>query len=208
MVEASTTFPIDIAERMSLEAPNRLHLRASIGLMPGAYGAAINKVIVGFAGFDDDEGRVLRQALGRSLVLRFQGGFRPFERLGLYFDFGYSRVALSGDLTGTDVLLLGKGAIPPQEATTPFRHYEVSSTLHMVVVEIGWEQPLMDWLFVRGALGFAGTETASSTIKPLFVSEDRVFLQTYCDAAAGYLNQLYTKYVYSPTLTLGVGARF
>jgi hypothetical protein len=207
-LELATTMPVDIAERVSLEAPNRLHARASIGIMPDAYSSLINNVISGLGGFDDMESQVVHKALGRSLVFRVQAGFRPFEHLGLYFDVGYSRLSLGGDLTGSDVLALGGGAIPPQDATSPLKHYAVSSRFDLVVAEIGWEQPLASWLFVRGALGFLGAEGVSSEIKPLFAPADLAYLQAYCDQAAKYLDRLYAKHVYAPTLTLGAGVKF
>jgi hypothetical protein len=207
-IEVASTLPLDVGERVSLEAPNRLHIRASLGVMPGVYADWINDAVVAFGGYSEHEALAVRRALGKSLVFRVQGGFRPFSNLGLYFDVGYSRMQLTGALTGTDVLLLGQGAIPPQDSTSPLRHYEVSSTLHLVILEIGWEQPVLDWLFVRGALGFAGTEGASSRIKPLFSPSDARYVQTYCDLAADYLDGLYAKYVYGPTLTLGAGVRF
>lgn len=205
-VELTTTIPLDVAERVSLEAPNRLHLRASIGVMP--YASLIDKVIKGFGGYGDAEAEVIRQALSKSLVFRVQGGFRPFADLGLYLDVGYSLVTLGGDLNGNDVIVLGRGAIAPQDATSSFRHYRVSSTLHLVVLELGWEQALLDWLFVRGAVGFAGAQGASSTIEPTFSDIEAELLRAYCEQSAEYLDQLYTTYVYTPTLTLGVGVRF
>jgi hypothetical protein len=207
-IEVVTTAPLDVAERVSLEAPGRLHLRSSVGVMPGPYAGLINNAIVALGGFSDSEAEVVHQVLDRSLVLRLQGGFRPFEQLGLYFDVGYALLSLSGDLSGNEVLLLGRGAIPPQDATSSLRHYEVSSKLHLVVLEIGWEQPIFDWLFMRGALGFAGTQAAHSRIEPLFPSPDAEFLQLYCDEAAKYLDRLYKQYVYTPTITVGVGVQF
>lgn len=205
-VELVTTIPLDVAERMSLEAPNRLHLRASIGVMP--YASLIDKVIQGFGGYGEAEAEVIKQALSRSLVFRVQGGFRPFAHLGLYMDVGYSLITLGGDLNGDDVIVLGRGLIAPQDATSPFRHYKVSSTLHLVVLEVGWEQPLLDWLMVRAALGFAGAQGASSSIEPTFSDVDATLLKAYCEQTAEYLDQLYTTYLYTPTLTLGVGVRF
>jgi hypothetical protein len=205
-VELTTTIPLDIAERVSLEAPNRLHLRASIGVMP--YASLIDKVIKGFGGYGEAEAEVIREALSKSLVFRVQGGFRPFANLGLYLDVGYSLVTLGGDLDGNDVIVLGRGGIAPQDATSSFRHYRVSSTLHLVVLELGWEQALLDWLFVRGAIGFAGAQGASSTIEPTFSDVNAELLQAYCDQSAEYLDQLYTTYMYTPTLTLGVGVKF
>jgi hypothetical protein len=207
-IEVASTLPMDVAERMSLEAPNRLHARASIGVMPGPYTNLVTNAVVRFGGYDEAEADIVRQALGKSLVLRVQGGFRPFERLGFYLDVGYARVSLGGDLAGDEVLVLGRGAIVPQDATSPTRHYEVSSTLHLVVLEIGWQQPLTDWLVVRGALGFAGTQDANSSIKPLYQPGDPQFIQRYCDQAAEYLDRLYKDYVYTPTLTFGAGVRF
>lgn len=205
-IELVTTVPLDVAERVSLEAPNRLHLRASIGVMP--YANLIDKVIKGFGGYGDAEAAVIKEALSESLVFRAQAGFRPFDELGLYLDVGYSLITLGGDLDGNDVIVLGRGAIAPQDATSPFRHYRVSSTLHLVVLELGWEQALLDWLMVRGAIGFAGAQGASSSIEPTFSDVNAALLNAYCEQAAEYLDQLYTTYVYTPTLTLGVGVKF
>ncbi|HMJ11540.1 MAG TPA: hypothetical protein VK524_09025 [Polyangiaceae bacterium] len=205
-VELTTTVPLDISERVSLEAPNRLHLRAGIGFMP--YASLIDRVIQGFGGYGAAEAEVIKQALSKSLVFRVQAGFRPLPELGLYMDVGYSLITLGGDLDGNDVIVLGRGFIAPQDATSPFRHYRVSSTLHLVVLEIGWEQPILPWLFARGALGFAGAQGASSSIEPTFSDVDSALLNAYCDQAAEYLDQLYTTYVYTPTLTLGLGVRF
>jgi hypothetical protein len=51
------------------------------------------------------------------------------------------------------------------------------------------------------------TVAASSTITPDYMPKDPASTAMYTSEAAAYLDHIYTKYVYSPTIVVAVGYR-
>lgn len=211
-VQVQTDFPVAVGARIGAEFPHRLQLSTGIGTLPGPYVDVINGVVVAAGGYDDATAGVIRSALASSLVWRTHVGWRPLKKRGWYFEGGYGLVTLGGGVTGQEVLVLLTGAeVPSAGSGMTLLDYDVRSTLHMVDVETGWRWLVWeDRIVLRAALGFAGTVGAKTTMEPKDASRltDTAALQALAREGEAYLDDLYTRYVFTPVVSVGVGYRF
>ena len=206
--EGLTDVPVQVGGRFSVEGPLRLRLGTSLGVLPGPYVDLINEVVVAAGGYDDSTAELIRQSLKQSLVWRLHMGWRPFEGYGFYFEVGYGLVTLGGGVEKEDLITVVTGSPPPRDDPTTDRTYDVTSTLHMLDVEIGWSWDLWEGLALRAAVGFAGTLGAQSEVSPAFRPIVQRAVQTFTDVAERYLNNVYTTYVFTPVMSLALGYRF
>ncbi|MEL6179234.1 MAG: hypothetical protein AAFS10_09780 [Myxococcota bacterium] len=203
--ELSTDIPLALGARVQFKERDSFRLSLGVGYLPKPYLGMINGVAVAIAsdqGYTDADADVVRQALANSLVVRIHGGWQLTRNL--YIDAGYGFVGLGGGLTGEDLLILAtgfEGTFSGQEGNT----YDVSCTLHMLDVEVGWEWDLEPWV-MRAAVGAAFTLGSSTDIKP--GADDSTFTQALITFSENYLNDLFTSYVHSPTLSFSAGYRF
>ena len=116
----------------------------------------------------------------------------------------YSLVVLGGGVSGEALVAAATGMDRPG-TTLESRGYQVSSTLHMIDVEVGWELVFWDHLQVRAALGFAGTLAASARVEPDFVPRLLQPVDAFSRAAEDYLGDIYESYVFTPVFSVGVG---
>ena len=91
---------------------------------------------------------------------------------------------------------------------TRIRAYDVSSTLHMIDVEVWWRFILWRGLSLRVALGFAGTFASSTSVDPTFPVILPQVVSAFTKPAEDYLDDVYTSYVFFPTISVGLGWRF
>ena len=186
--------------------PYRLRVAMGAGVLPGAYVDLINAVAVAADAYDENTARIIRSSLETSMVLRFHVGWRPFARYGFVVEVGYGLVALGGAVTNEDLLSLATGVPSPREPIS-HRDYDVTSTLHMVDVELSYRWVLARGLVLRVALGFAGTVAAQSKVEPRFTPMAQMTVQRFTNAVEDYLDDTYTSYVFTPTLTAAIGWR-
>ncbi len=142
------------------------------------------------------------------MVWRLHAGWRPFRSLGLYVEVGYGIAAMGGGINGEGIVALATGISPPSMEPTRTRAYDIASTLHMIDAEVGWRFILWKNLSLRVALGFAGTFVASTSVDPTFPVVLPQVVHTFTKPAEDYLNDIYTSYVFFPTLSVGLGWRF
>lgn len=212
-LQAQTDFPVAVGARISAEFPYRLQLSTGVGTLPGPYVDVINAVVVAAGGYDEATADVIRSALASSLVWRTHVGWRPLKKRGWYFEGGYGLVTLGGGITGQEALtLLTGGTVPTSDGPgTTLLDYDVRSTLHMVDVETGWRWLLWrDRIVLRAALGFAGTVGSKTVLEPKDTTRltDTAALQTLAREGEAYLDDIYTSYVFTPVVSVGVGYRF
>lgn len=204
-LEALTDVPIQSGVHAIVETPGRFRLSTTLGWLPGAYVRLINAVVVAAGGYDESTAELVEHSLQNSLVWRIHAGWRPFESLGLYFEVGYGIAALGGGINSEDILTLATGISPPSTEPTRTRTYDISSTLHMIDAEIGWGFSLWRGLTLRVALGFAGTMAASTSVEPAFPVIIPQVVDGFTKPTEDYLNNIYTSYVFAPTLSVGLG---
>lgn len=207
-LEALTDVPVQVGVEVTVEMPWRLRASTSLGVLPGAYVDLINEVVVAAGGYDQDTAALVRGSLQNSLVWRLHAGWRPFEGHGWYFEAGYALVALGGGLSAEEVVSLATGADPPDAEPARERRYKVSSTLHMIDVEVGWEWVLWERLALRAAVGFAGTLAAATDIRPDYRPVAPRLVDAFTGESEAYLDGIYTGYVFTPVVSLAAGYRF
>jgi hypothetical protein len=209
-LEAGTDFPAAVGARLSAELPYRLRVGTSLGVLPGPYVDTINAIVVGLDAYPQTTADLIRAALENSLIWRLQAGWRPFDARGLYIDLGYSLVTLGGGATGDQIIAAATGNSPPSSSRG--REYDIRSTLHMLIVEIGWEWSLWrDRLSLRAAIGGAFTVGASTAIDPVFATSgpaEARLVQAFTGFGEGYLDDTYTSYVHTPVISVAAGYRF
>lgn len=206
--DALTDVPVQVGGRIGVEGPLRLQLGTSLGMLPGPYVDLINEVVVAAGGYDESTAELIRQSLKQSLVWRLHLGWRPFEDYGFYFEFGYGLVTLGGGVETEELIAAVTGSPPPRDDPTAERTYDVTSTLHMLDVEIGWQWRLWEGLTLRAAVGFAGTLGAHSEVAPAYRPVAQRAVGAFTRAAEKYLDDIYTTYVFTPVASLALGYRF
>jgi len=186
-IEGVTHAPVDIGFQAGLELPIGLRLFGGYGVMPGFYrslvmGAALSSVDAGTRTLAEnvfDSGNAWRVALG----------IRPFQKLGLYFDAGYSRVTLSGSATADELTgLTGVSAAS----------YSAKTSIDMWLLEVGYEAHVGDRLVVAVGAGAMGALKSSTTI-----TSDGADAPTF-QAEAAKADAALESYAV-PTLTLRLG---
>jgi len=209
-LEVGTDFPVALGARVSAEFPLRLRVGSSLGALVGPYVDSINGVVVALGGYPQSTADLISDALQNSLVWRLQVGWRPFASLGFYVDLGYGLATLGGGATGDQILAAALGQSAP--ANSGGRDYDIVSTIHLVMVEIGWQWSLWhDRISLRAAVGGAFTVAASTTITPQFSTTSALegrLVEAFTTFGEDYLDDTYTTYVHTPVISVAAGYRF
>jgi len=207
-VGVATDFPVDVGARLDVETPFRLRLNTTLGFLPKAYVGAMNGVLEGFGAYDASTGDLIESTIQSSLVWRTHVGYRPFPKLGFYFDVGYGLVALGGNASTAALLegVTGK-TLPPQDANGT-ETFSAKATLHMLDVEVGWTFALAEHWQLRTALGGAFTLGSSTTITPQFTPRAPALVASFAQAADDYLDTTFRDYVLTPVVSVGVAYTF
>lgn len=174
--------------------------------MPGPYVDTINALLVETDAYDQITADVVSSSLESSIIWRFHAGWRPVPGYGFYFEAGYGLATLGGGLSGQELVAEMLGTQPPS-GTTGGAAYSISSTLHMVDLEVGWRWFLWRGLTLRAAVGCALTVGADTTVTPEFTPRSAALVEAFTAYGAAYLDDIYTSYVFTPTVSIAVGWR-
>ena len=148
-------------------------------------------------------------ALNNSLLWRTRVGWRPWAKRGFYVDGGYTLTTLGGGLSGADVLTSVLG--DSYEFSAPNeRAFDIGASVHFIDTEIGWEWAVRDKIWLRAALGGAFTVAASTDIQPSWTPAPIAQgpIEVISVAGEEYLNDIFTQYVHTATLSLALGWSF
>lgn len=205
---AGTDFPLGVGARGYAEAPFRLRLSTSLGILPGPYVDTINTFVVAAGGYDDAMADLVKSTIASSLIWRTHLGYRPFEALGLYGEVGYGLVALGGSAAASTLIAGVTGRSFPSTETAGDHVFDAVATLHMLDVEIGWDLPLAEGFELRAALGGAFTVASHTTIEPRFTPRAERLVDEFTTYGEQYLDDTFTSYVFTPVVSLSAGYRF
>lgn len=197
---------MSIGVRGQVEAPFRLRLSTTLGVMPGPYVGAINGFLVGVGAYNQATADLIREALATSLMWRTHLGYRPFRAHGLTVEAGYGLVALGGGASAAELITAMTGQAVPDQADA--KNFKIGSALHMLDVELGWEWVLFRHLFVRAAVGGAFTLGSSTTITPDFQPRAPRAIAIFTRAGESYLDDTYRSYVFTPVVSMWAGWAF
>jgi hypothetical protein len=197
--EGVTHAPIDIGFQAGIEFPFGLRLFGGYGWVPSGY---LDLIVDAASARSDSTGadQVIESAYDSGTAWRIQTGIRPTKKLGLYLDAGYSQVRLTGGLAAEEIATAA--GVPPGLVTGDT--YSVESTIHMWLVEIGWQATIADHLVLGVGAGVMGTIDSSTDATPSFAgtsAQERAI----SEVASEVLDQQIESYGFVPTLTLRLG---
>ena len=199
-IEALTDFPVGVGGGVQAEWSYGLRTSLSLQYLPEAYVSTADTVAQEIGGYDDITSALVRAAAKNSFVFRVHAGWRPFSDLGLYADVGYTLLTLGGDVSTDDLAAAAGVSQNPGEGTA----WDLTTTNHFIDLQIGWRFDLAERLSLRIAVGFAFTVASQSTIET--AQSDRPNIAAaIAEAGEVYLEDVFTSYVHTPTLTLAVG---
>jgi hypothetical protein len=197
---------VDLGVHGLVELPGRLRIATGLGVMPGFYVDLINEVAEGFGWYGPEDAALIRAALDQSLIWRTTVGWRPFRKIGWYVSAGYTLAALGGSTSIEEIAV--EAGVQPGADHAPDREYDLAATVHFATFETGYE-----WFFTRnfyflGGVGFMATFAASTSMEPKFQPLAPRINAEFRNRVETYLQDLFTSYVHTPTVTLAVGYRF
>ena len=204
-VEAVTNAPVDIGARVTAETPFRLRVASGFGVVPDAYLGVVNGVVSGMGAYDGRTADIIDGALEGGSVWRTQLGFRPFPRAGFYVDGGYALVHLSGSIYGSDV-----AAPDVVIAGTDVRNagYDLHTTVHMWLIEAGWQAHVLERMVLGAALGVQGTIASDTDATPNFEQGRTAAGRSMSAQAVRDIDDILETYGYVTTLTVRFGYDF
>ena len=206
---ALTDVPIHVGGRLTVEGPARLRYSLSGGYLPPAYVGLINDVCVAADWYSEETASLVQATIENSLVIRNHVGWRPWEAHGFQFELGYGWVGLGGGLTGTEVIAAATGVDVSGELADDLA-FTARASLHQLDVSAGWEWTIRKHFLLRADLGGAFTLASTTVIEPDFdvprLAEP--FVDELTAAGEDYLDETFTTYVHTPTVSAAAGWRF
>ncbi len=211
-VGIATEFPVMLLGATALlEVPYGLQLRADVGWLGSPYTDAINGFLnaVGAYGTGqtaDATSQLVLAALHDSLVFRAGAGWRPFAAHGFEVFGGYTLITLGGSLGAKEAITAVTGK--PFANSDTSADVTIQSTLHNVSVGVGWRWLFLgDHLVLRASGEYLQT-LASSTSLALQSGQGGKDLANVSAPLSAYLDGVYTTYVKTPVVSVGLAYRF
>lgn len=192
-LDAVTHAPLDIGLQLGFEG-GPLRLSGGYGRVPGAYLGLVTRAAGNASGADPLATALITDGFQGGYTWRVQGGIRPFPKLGLYLDAGYTRVALSGSLDSA--------AVPAASAAGVQGGYSVGAVLHMWLLELGYQAHIGDHVVLAVGAGVMGSFAAHTTVTR---NAGSVHLPAVDPSTPSTVDDLLEKHGYLPTLTLRLG---
>jgi hypothetical protein len=207
-LEASTSFPLDLALRGTMEGPGRVQFALSVGFAPRAYTRLIHNTAQALGAYGPRAAQLLSSAYGNLLDGRALVGWRPFAESGFYVLGGYGVVTLGGGLSIVEVLAAALGRPLPEGAQGTER-LQLRATAHQAYVELGWKWTVAGWLSLGAGLGGFYTFAAAVDITPLVEAPAlRTALEGLAGPGEAFLATQTRRYFHAPLATLTAGVVF
>jgi hypothetical protein len=209
--EVTTTAPLAVGAGVLVEAGPRLRVATQIGVLPGPYVDGITTAIGALEpSWTPEASALVEAALGPSAIWRTEAGWRPLPKLGLYGHGTYALAGLGGSATAAEIVEAALGSPLPVQGLGRELEFDARATLHLLGVEVGWDQRLWRGLHLRAGLGWAFTVAASADIAaPDEVRRlgQRAVAEAEAEAGA-WLGEVLRSYAHPPTVTVAVGWAF
>ena len=196
-VALGTDFPLHMGGHLSFEMPAGLQISTSMGHLLTSYVEVINAIAQGVDAYEQETADLVLASWRDAFVWRLHLGWRPVSTLGSAVSGRDLVTVLDDDLRA----LIDEQALE-------FSRYNVTSTLHMLDVELGWRWVLEDGWYFRVALGFAATLLGQTDIIPSGGLSESEQDKMISEGVSAHLNGIYRAHVHTPVISAALGIRF
>jgi hypothetical protein len=191
-IEAVTHAPVDVGFQAGYEAPFGLRVSGGYGWVPRPFINAVTNVAASTIG-DPRAQSVLENGNYGGNAWRVQAGFRPFSKLGLYLDAGYSKVSVDGSLEISD-----SGV---RELANFDGGYRAKLALDMWLVELGYQGHVLERIVLGSGVGVMRTIRSSTTV----TATDGAPTSPAVQEVTQEIDHAIENHGFVPTLTLRLG---
>ncbi len=220
--ELGTDFPVSVGARALLEHPaSRVRLNTGVGWMPGSYVDGINAFVIAVDGYKQETADLIEASLKDSMVWHVSLGWKPAPRAGFYTDIGYRFVGFGGGLAASTVISKAIGVpLPSEEGSGDFNAYDVSTSVHMAMAEVGWLWAVGERWTLRAGLG-ATTAFGAEAVVDLDEDQEGFWDQSaaaglsffdwlfdFQGSAEDHLEETLHKHMHAPVVSVALGYRF
>ena len=205
-----TDFPLHMGGHLSVEMPAGLQLSTSIGHLLTSYVEVINAIARSFDAYEQETADLVLASWRDALVWRLHFGWRPLPDKGLFVEAGYGLVTLGSVIAGGDLVTVLEDDIRDllDEEALQYVQYDLTSTLHMLDVEVGWRWVLKSGWFFRVAVGFSATLAGETELVPAGQRTETEQDALVSEGVRVHLNAIYRNHVHTPVVSLCAGIRF
>lgn len=205
-VTATTLIPLSVGPELVVELPGRVLTHAHLGWMPELYSNGITGALEDAGVYDETVGALVDGAFQGATTWRLGVGWRPFPDAGLEMGASYVRLAMDGSTTTAEIMRL----VPPELAEqiaeqTGNVGLGLDSTLHHVMIGVGWRWLIAERLVVRANLSYLQAFDSRSEID---IESFPALTRLTEPIVNGVLHDHYMQYVKVPVVGLSVGYRF
>lgn len=191
-LEAVAHAPVDVGFQVGYEAPFGLRVFGGFGWVPSPFINALTDVAASAIG-DSRAQAVLKNGSYSGTAWRIQAGFKPFEKLGLYIDAGYSRLSVDGALEIAD-----SGV---RELKSFEGGYEAEVGIDTWLIELGYQTRIARRFVLGSGVGVMRTVRSTTTVS----ATDGAPSSPAVDEVTQDIDDAIEQHGFIPTLTLRVG---
>ena len=204
-LEAGLSMPLSAGAWLTVTSPSGLRIQTGFGGMPGVFIEVVNGVGRGLGLLKERTAELIKTSVARGFSWTLEVGGHPMADQGLYLVGGYGLLGLSGGFESASLYEISAGELAADAASDAGDNvaYGVESLVHMVRVEVGWEFVIQQSLVIKLGVGAAFTVAAHTRAS---AQEDPS--SGMATEAEAFLQDVYTRYVHTPTINLTIGYRF
>jgi hypothetical protein len=198
-VLAGANAPLAVAAGLEVAFPWRFRIGATLGTFPRSVEHAVNHELVAHGVYKAALGDLVDASLSQVVQLHGYVGVKPWTHHGFFATAGYTVAWVSGRASVPQVAT-AIGEMIPDQLPVDRIFFDVSSRLHLVDVELGWEWRLPHHWSLLLSLGAAITVTARTRVAAEPAITDPRF-GALAARAQGTLDHAYNTYVRTPLLS-------
>jgi len=206
-LEAGLSMPLSAGAWLTVTSPFGLRIQTGFGGMPGVFIEVVNGVGRGLGLLKERTAELIETSVAGGFSWNLEVGGHPMADEGLYLVAGYGLLGLSGGFDSASLYDMGAGELSADAASGPENNvaYGVESLVHMVRIEVGWEFVIQQSLVIKLGVGAAFTVAAQTRASAHTQEDPSSGMATEAEV---FLQDVYTRYVHTPTINLAVGYRF
>jgi hypothetical protein len=205
-IEAQTILPYLVGGVIALDAPGGLQIRSSLGSTPDLFIDAIQSALSSSVpAFDNGLADTLFDRTDGPVGWRLEFGWKPELLRGFFANVGYGFLFLAGRFSPDDATEQLRSQFV---GTTPNTVADITSTMHAITTEVGFEFEPSDVWVVRLAVGGLFTFHSSASINVRAVDNPQSEnLEVNIAETEESIRRALRTYGHIPTLSISVGIR-